>query len=128
MRSVFVLHDKGTGNEIGPVILNGRPDKGMPEFTFNEAQIKDLAAFLFSRTQAAANRMEYKILNIVTGDPRPVKLLQRPLRKLPLPVGRPGAHRRKFEAGRLQSRFLYPIARIPRNPARPPIRSAREQL
>ena len=42
----------------------------MPAFNLTDAQIKDIAAFLLSRNQAAANRMEYKILNVVTGDPK----------------------------------------------------------
>jgi mono/diheme cytochrome c family protein len=70
VRSVLVLHDEGKGDKIGPVILNGRPDKGMPKFNMTEAQIKDIAAFLLSRNQAAANRDTYKIQNIVTGDPK----------------------------------------------------------
>src|SRR5437868_7594033 len=30
VRSVLVLHDEGSGSKIGPVTVNGRPDKGMP--------------------------------------------------------------------------------------------------
>jgi len=70
VRSVLVLHDEGTGSQIGPVILNGRPAKGMPKFPMTDAQVKDIAAFLLSRSQSAANRMTYKILNVVTGDPK----------------------------------------------------------
>ena len=33
VRSLVVLHDQGTGKEIGPVVHNGRPGKGMPAFT-----------------------------------------------------------------------------------------------
>ena len=68
VRSVLVLHDKGTGNEIGPVIKNGRPGKGMPAFPLTDAQIHDIAQFLLQRHQAASNRMAYQIQNIVTGD------------------------------------------------------------
>ncbi len=68
VRSVIVLHDNN-GSTIGPVVLKGRPSKGMPAFpSMTPEQISDIAAFLKSRTQAAANRMEYKIQNIVTGD------------------------------------------------------------
>src|SRR4051812_9624354 len=70
VRSVLVLHDQGSGKEIGPVIHNGRPAKGMPGFPLTDAQISDISAYLLSRTQAAANRMEYQIQNIVTGDPK----------------------------------------------------------
>ena len=44
IRSVLTLNDEG-GDKIGPVILHGRPDKGMPGFPMTEAQIKDIAAF-----------------------------------------------------------------------------------
>lgn len=70
VRSVLVLHDEGTGKEIGPVILNGRVEKGMPKFAFNDAQIKEIAAFLLSRSQAAVDRFSYKTFNINTGDPK----------------------------------------------------------
>jgi cytochrome c oxidase cbb3-type subunit III len=70
VRSVLVLHDEGKGTEIGPVILNGRVDKGMPKFPFSDTQIKDIAAFLLSRSQAAVDRFSYKTFNINTGDPK----------------------------------------------------------
>jgi cytochrome c oxidase cbb3-type subunit III len=70
VRSTLVLHDQGTGKEIGPVIHDGRPAKGMPAFAnLSDGQIHDVAQFLLERTQAAANRAEYTIQNIVTGDP-----------------------------------------------------------
>ena len=68
VRSVLVLHDEGKGTEIGPVILNGRVEKGMPKFAFTEAQIKDVAAFLLNRSQATVDRNSYKTININTGD------------------------------------------------------------
>jgi cytochrome c oxidase cbb3-type subunit III len=70
VRSVLVLHDEGTGSQIGPVILNGRTDKGMPKFAFSQEQIKDVAAFLLNRSQSTVNRMNYKTQNINTGDPK----------------------------------------------------------
>lgn len=68
VRSVVVLHDEGKGITVGPVILNGRPDRGMPKFNFSEDQIMDLAAFLLSRNQAAANRKTYTVLELLTGN------------------------------------------------------------
>jgi len=38
------------------VITEGRPAKGMPKFSMTGAQIKDIAAFLLSLSQAAVNR------------------------------------------------------------------------
>ncbi len=68
VRSLLVLHDNN-GSNIGPVILHGRPGKGMPAFSsMTPEQISDIAAFLKSRIQAAANRGSYEIQNIVTGN------------------------------------------------------------
>jgi mono/diheme cytochrome c family protein len=68
IRSTLVLHDNN-GDNIGPVILHGRADKGMPAFpSTTPTQISDIAAFLKSRYQLAANRGSYQILNLVTGD------------------------------------------------------------
>jgi cytochrome c oxidase cbb3-type subunit III len=69
LRSVVVLHDEH-GESIGKVVLNGRPDKGMPRFALSASQIADIANFLHSAILAAEDRDNYKILNIVTGDAR----------------------------------------------------------
>lgn len=68
LRSVLVLHDEG-GKSIGQVVLNGRPDKGMPRFPLTQAQIADIANFLHNSILVAEDRDNYKILNIVVGDP-----------------------------------------------------------
>jgi len=63
-----VLHDEG-GNLIGPVIHDGRPDRGMPAFpALTKEQIADIGAFLRSRKQATSNRFGYVIQGLVTGD------------------------------------------------------------
>jgi cytochrome c oxidase cbb3-type subunit III len=67
LRSVLVLDDEH-GASIGHVIMNGRPDKGMPKFAMTQQQIADIAAFLHNSIAAAADRDKYQILNIVTGD------------------------------------------------------------
>jgi len=67
LRSVIVLDDEN-GSTIGPVILRGRPDKGMPRFPLSQEQIADIAAFLHNSIKTAIERDNYKILNIVTGD------------------------------------------------------------
>jgi cytochrome c oxidase cbb3-type subunit 3 len=69
LRSVLVLDDEG-GNKIGPVILKGRPERGMPRFPLTPQQIADIANFLHNSIESAKDRDNYKILNIVTGDPK----------------------------------------------------------
>ena len=68
VRSTVVLHDE-KGDLIGPVLLKGRADKGMPAFsTLTEGQLRDIAEFLHLKVELAANRGTYHTLNVVTGD------------------------------------------------------------
>jgi len=65
MRSdVVLLDDKG--EKIGPVILSGRQDKGMPPFMLAAAQIGDIVAFLHSLP--VSSRTGEAPVNIVTGN------------------------------------------------------------
>ena len=54
IHSTLVSHDVN-GNLIGQVVLNGRPDKGMPAFQFSDTQIHDIAAFLHDQARLAAS-------------------------------------------------------------------------
>jgi cytochrome c oxidase cbb3-type subunit III len=68
VRSALVLHDD-KGNVIGPVIRNGRPERGMPAFSALSAeQIADISTFLHSRAADVSNRFAYKIGDLLTGD------------------------------------------------------------
>jgi cytochrome c oxidase cbb3-type subunit 3 len=69
IRAVPVIDDED-GNLIGPIVLGGRQDKGMPKFNMTQQQIFEIAAFLHEGVRAAAERGTYKILNIVTGNPK----------------------------------------------------------
>lgn len=53
LHSSLVLHDNN-GELIGPVVHGSRQDKGMPTFSFSEAQIQELAAFLHQEIKADA--------------------------------------------------------------------------
>jgi mono/diheme cytochrome c family protein len=110
VRSTLVLHDQGTGKELGPMIHAGRPNKGMPPFPdMTEAQVHDIAQFLLGRTQAAANRMQYKIQNIVTGDPKAGQTyFQSHCADCHSPSGDLVHIATKYDAATLQGRFLYP--------------------
>ena len=68
VRSPVVLHDN-KGDVLGPVIKNGRPERGMPAFsTLSAEQIADISVFLHSRAADVSNRFAYKIGDLVTGD------------------------------------------------------------
>jgi cytochrome c oxidase cbb3-type subunit 3 len=72
LRSQLVLGDRD-GESIGPVIQNGRPERGMPAFPLPAEDIKALVEFLHSLTaaspgQGAPPRAEAPPPNIVVGD------------------------------------------------------------
>src|SRR3954469_2089262 len=70
VRSSLVLHDE-KGELIGPVVHNGRVDRGMPRFaSFSNTELYEIAEFLHQRVELAANRGTYRIQDVVTGDPR----------------------------------------------------------
>ena len=67
VRSILVLDDE-KGLLIGPVVREGRPDKGMPKFNMTDLQIQDIAAWLHVLTYAAGHRTTYEFKNVVTGN------------------------------------------------------------
>lgn len=70
LRSTLVLHD-AKGELIGPLVHGGRVSRGMPQFpAFTDAELYDIAEFIHLRVELAANRGTYKILDVVTGDPK----------------------------------------------------------
>ena len=66
-----MLHDD-KGEAIGPVLVNGRPDKGMPPMpATTPVQIAEIAEYLHLLVERAANRGLYGTLyanGILTGD------------------------------------------------------------
>jgi cytochrome c oxidase cbb3-type subunit 3 len=113
VRSVLVLDDEGSGTQVGPVILEGRPAKGMPKFAMNREQIKDICAFLLSLSHAAIVRGDYKILNVVTGDPKAgMAYFNARCGACHSPTGDLAHIAGKYEPPALQARFLYPKARL----------------
>ncbi|MGH9614035.1 MAG: c-type cytochrome [Bryobacteraceae bacterium] len=118
VRSPLVLHDE-KGELIGVVVLNGRPDKGMPSFSkFTPAQISDIAAFLHMRIYEAANRGLYKVLNVVTGNAQAGEAYFNgpgQCNTCHSPTGDLAHVASKFTPAALQAQFLYPDAgpRVP---------------
>ena len=112
VRSLLVLHDE-KGELIGPVLLQGRADKGMPAFSgFTPDQIRDIAAFLHMRVELTANRGTYRLQNIVTGDARRGEQdFQVKCAACHSPTGDLAHIAARFPADQLQSRFLWPAGR-----------------
>jgi mono/diheme cytochrome c family protein len=67
LRSGVVLDDQD-GELIGPVVLDGRPDRGMPKFTLTPAQISDIATFLHSFRVNGYDEARNRPASIVVGD------------------------------------------------------------
>jgi cytochrome c oxidase cbb3-type subunit III len=71
VRSPLVAHDV-RGNQIGPVILDGRPNKGMPPLHLSGAQITNIAAFLHYRQlqglASASVPKDYALKWLLTGN------------------------------------------------------------
>lgn len=108
VRAIPVLHDED-GNLLAPIIQKGRA--GMPAFpNMTLDQVKEIGAFLHGRTQAAANRMSYKILNVVTGDPKAGAAdFDRMCKSCHSPTGDlAGIASRYSDPAGLQNHFLYP--------------------
>jgi cytochrome c oxidase cbb3-type subunit III len=55
-RSKLVFSDLD-GNKIGPVVRNGRPEKGMPAFEKTDDEIASLVAFIHTRQNSAPKRL-----------------------------------------------------------------------
>jgi cytochrome c oxidase cbb3-type subunit III len=113
VRSPLALDDE-RGDKIGPVILQGRANKGMPAFHLPAEQIQDIAAFLRSRQQAAIDRNAYAILNVVTGDRQRGREYFNGAghcNTCHSPSGDLAGIAKKYDPVALQSRFLYPRTR-----------------
>jgi len=69
LRSSVVLDDQG-GELIGPVVQNGRADRGMPKFGMTNDQIADIATFLHTFRVAGYDGSRNRPASIVVGDAR----------------------------------------------------------
>jgi cytochrome c oxidase cbb3-type subunit 3 len=115
VRSPLVLHDN-KGDTIGPVIRNGRPERGMPAFSsLSTEQIGDISTFLHSRAAAVSNRFAYKIGDLVTGDPQKGAAFFRGEGHCDTchsPAGDLAHVASKYEPVELQRRMLYPVPNL----------------
>src|SRR5580704_11876051 len=67
LRAEVVLTDQN-GEQIAPVIQNGRVDQGMPKFPMTNAQVSDIAAFLHNFRVAGYDASRMKPPTILVGD------------------------------------------------------------
>jgi cytochrome c oxidase cbb3-type subunit III len=132
VRSTLVLHDN-KGDTIGPVIRNGRSERGMPAFpALTGEQLADISEFLHSRASDVSNRFGYKIGDIVTGNAEQGKVYFNGAGGCAgchSPTGDLGHVATKYEVVELQRRMLYPapnlidvfLGRVKKQPAPPKV-------
>src|SRR5260370_32164234 len=115
IRSPLVNRDE-SGNLIGPVIKNGRPEKEMPAFpALSAQQVSDIVTFLHMRLREALDSArvptDYPVAKLLTGNAAQGKAFFNGA------GGCAGCHSatgdlagiaKKYSAVDLQSRFLYP--------------------
>jgi len=118
IRSAVVRHDEN-GNLIGPVIRDGRPDRGMPAVPLSADQVSDIVAFVKSRVAAAdirsANRnLQGSTDKLLTGNADAGKAFFQGAGRCSTchsPTGDLAGISRKYTPDVLQARFLYPQQR-----------------
>jgi cytochrome c oxidase cbb3-type subunit 3 len=118
IRSAVVRHDEN-GNLIGPVIRDGRPDRGMPPVPLNANQVSDIVAFVKSRVSAADIRSANRGLQgssdiLFTGNADAGKAFFQGAggcSNCHSPAGDLAGVARKYTPDVLQARFLYPQRR-----------------
>jgi cytochrome c oxidase cbb3-type subunit 3 len=116
IRSPLVNHDEH-GELLGPLILTGRPDKGMPGVPLNPQQISDVSTFLHNRVEEAMRSngvsRDYPVEKLLTGNVREGQAYFNGAGKCSgchSPTGDLAGIARKYSPIDLQSRFLYPRA------------------
>jgi cytochrome c oxidase cbb3-type subunit III len=114
VRSPLVTHDEG-GNLIGPVLKNGRVDKGMPAFPYNNEQVADIAAFLHEQLAVAlrSNHVpgDYPLAKLLTGNADAGKAYFNGAggcNACHSPTGDLAGIAKKYSPINLEARFLYP--------------------
>jgi cytochrome c oxidase cbb3-type subunit 3 len=115
VRSALVLHDT-KGDAIGPVIRNGRLERGMPAFaSLTNEQIEDISTFLHSLAQDVSNRFAYKIGDLITGDATKGAVFfngDGHCNNCHQPAGDLAHVATKYEAVELQRRMMYPAPNV----------------
>jgi len=119
IRSTLVNHDEN-GNLLGPLIRNGRADKGMPPLAASDSQVAQIAAFLHARIVASIRSArvptDYPEEKLLTGDAAAGKTYFNGAGGCAgchSPTGDLAGIARKFSPLNLQQRFLYPAGKRP---------------
>lgn len=121
LHSSLVLHDNN-GELIGPVVHGSRQSKGMPAFSFSEAQIQELAAFLHQEIKADAtifytnSTANYSLEKLLVGNAEAGKAYfdgAGKCRRCHSPSGDLAHIAAKYKPIDLQTRIAYPSGTVP---------------
>lgn len=99
------------GSNIGGVVRNGRPDKGMPGFNFSDTQIAELAAFIHSQRAKAkkGRRRGVDVSDLQTGNAEAGRqYFTRNCSSCHSPQGDLAGIANRFQGLKLEERMLYP--------------------
>jgi len=114
VRSPLVAHDV-KGDLIGPVIRDGRPDKGMPPQPLSPEQIADITAFLHARAKEALESSgvphTYPVERLLTGNADKGKAFFEGAggcKNCHSPTGDLAGVAKKYPPIELQAHMLYP--------------------
>lgn len=118
VRSAILNHDE-QGNLLGPVIRNGRPDKGMPSFgSLKDNQIADIVEFLHHQARAALHSGHvpgnYPLAKLLTGNAQAGKEFFNgagTCSKCHSPTGDLAGIAEKYQPIDLQQHMIYPSAK-----------------
>jgi len=117
-RSAMVQEDEN-GKQLGEFLKVGRPERNMPKFELTPPELTDLATFLHSSIYEIGNRGAYKILDILTGDPKAGEAFFQGAGRCVTCHSATGDLQgvgAKYEPAALQERMLMPRARRRRGP------------
>ena len=113
-RSKVVANDK-SGDQIGPVVRNGRTDKGMPRFTVSDTDLNALTAYIHTQKSKAeaqhGGRRGVDAEDLQTGDVEAGKRYfngQGGCASCHSPTGDLAGVAQRFEGLKLEQRMLYP--------------------
>jgi cytochrome c oxidase cbb3-type subunit 3 len=113
-RSKLVAEDVG-GDKIGPVVLNGRQEKGMPRFKLGDQEIKDLAAYIHAQKTLAESqkggRRGVEVADLQTGNADAGRRYFNGVGKCSSchsPTGDLAGVASRLEGLKLEQRLLYP--------------------
>jgi len=121
IRSPITAHDV-KGDQIGPIIRQGRLDKGMPSMTLSDPEITDVAAFLHARVTESVRSSRvpkvYAVERLLTGNAEAGKAFFEGAggcKNCHSPTGDLAGVASKHTPIELQARMLYPEEKLFKN-------------